>query len=513
MIQQKFPHYKSSSDMLDWFQTFPINPEAQDLTQFPTPLGINVLNFIKPFLQNFYPGHATHTSTIPQQPICNSFNNLLQNMILQKPQFLFDIIYQNTSNTSSFNSNISSELLLFTFKNILSNFTTVLFTSLNYKKIFHSHYFLPPHYISQRAHIAINLARLHLFLHNKYQTINYTQFYLDLDLKPIRLSLHFDTIHHNSNSILLEIKHDSKYNIYITFNIDPQYFLQTFRIPSFKTYCAPLDVWFTKFYNIYKKQFSYINQQKVYNYIKFQTIIFLSNNLKQLLPNSYQPTSINSLQECTDISIKAALYHLHTCTNSTCNILSNNTAHTFYNLTSFFFKQSFTQFPTTLKYTNPNLDFSSFEPNQSLSATFFKPFPFKSLKELAHQAEQQFIQLNNTATNFKRETSFFYTFFQQFLKQAAINDNISNLNLKNALQHTFSISTNPYHFANIIAYFNIIQFSTHSISLIFSEYYQSNLPQAIKYISKKLLIPTINTDLFLSNFQIPEIPDSLFLSS
>ena len=79
--------------------------------------------------------------------------------------------------------------------------------------------------------------------------------------------------------------------------------------------------------------------------------------------------------------------------------------------------------------------------------------------------------------------------------------------------NTHFLFLQPYHFANIIAYFNIIQFSTHSISLIFSEYYQSYLPQAIKYISKKLLIPTINTDLFLSNFQIPEIPDSLFLSS
>ncbi|CAG8811394.1 45785_t:CDS:1, partial [Gigaspora margarita] len=158
MTQQRFPHYQLSSKTLDWFQAFPINKEAQDQTQFPTPLGIQVLNFIKPFLQNFYPGKAIHTSITQQQSNCNNFNDLLQNMILQKPQFLLDIIYQNTSNTLSYNPNISSELLLFTFKNILSNFTTVLFTSLNYKKIFHSHYFLPPHSTSQRAHIAINLA-------------------------------------------------------------------------------------------------------------------------------------------------------------------------------------------------------------------------------------------------------------------------------------------------------------------------------------------------------------------
>ena len=288
------------------------------------------------------------------------------------------------------------------------------------------------------------------------------------------------------------------------------FFLQTFCILSFKTYCVLLDIWFSKFYNSYKKQFLYINQQKVYNYIKFQTTTFLSNKLKQLLPDSYQPTSINSLQERTKTSTKAALYHLYTCINPTCNIFPNDIEHTFYNLTSFFFKQSFSQFPSITK---PTLNFSIFKPNQFLLATFFKPFLFKSLKELAHKAEEQFIQLNNTRPNPKCESSFFYTFLQKFLNQAALNDNIINFNLKNTLQHTFSISTNSYYFANIITYFNIIQFSTHPISSIFSQYYQSYLPQAIQYISKKLQIPTINTDLFFSNFQIPEIPDSLFLSS
>ena len=104
-------------------------------------------------------------------------------MILQKPQFLTEFIYQNLLNTQY--TNILYNYFLLTFRNILFNFTTVFFTQLNYKKIFYSHYLLPPHSITKRFQIAINLARLHLFLYNKYKTINYTKFSKDLDLKLI----------------------------------------------------------------------------------------------------------------------------------------------------------------------------------------------------------------------------------------------------------------------------------------------------------------------------------------
>jgi len=63
-----------------------------------------------------------------------------------------------------------------------------------------------------------------------------------------------------------------------------------------------------------------------------------------------------------------------------------------------------------------------------------------------------------------------------------------------------------------MAYFDIIQFSNTPISELQFKYYQSYLPQAMQYISKKLNIPKISTDLFLPQFKVPEIiPNSLFL--
>ncbi|CAG8810715.1 12587_t:CDS:1, partial [Gigaspora margarita] len=56
MSQRRFPHHILIPDStIDWFQTFPIVKEVENQNQFPTPLGTQVLDFIKPFLQNFYP--------------------------------------------------------------------------------------------------------------------------------------------------------------------------------------------------------------------------------------------------------------------------------------------------------------------------------------------------------------------------------------------------------------------------------------------------------------------------
>ena len=425
-------------------------------------------------------------------------------MISSKPQFLSEFIHQNKSNILS--TSISPNYLLVIFKDILLNFTTTFFTKLNYQKIFHSHYFSSPNSLSKRSQIAINLARLHLFLKNQYQTINYQKFYTDLNLKPIRMILHFNTILNNTNLLSLKIKNDSKYNIYIIFDISSQSFLQTFYIPSFNSYKTPFDEWFPKFFNSYKKQFLHINEQKVYNFIKYHIITYLTAKLKKLLPSSYQFPTVNSLKERTAASIKASLYHIHTCTGKTCNILSNNTPHTHHNLTSYYFHNSFSN------YIYPYLDFFIFHLNQLSAATFTKPFPFKLFKTLAYSAEQKFIQLNNTHTNPKWQTFFYYTYFKYFLQIAVKNDNITDTTLKNALQTTISKTTDPHIIAKILAYFDTIHFLNTSISQIKSKYHQSYLLQAIQYITKKLQIPKISTDLFFPQFIIPDIPESLFLS-
>ncbi|CAG8647354.1 24160_t:CDS:1, partial [Gigaspora margarita] len=217
----------------------------------------------------------------------------------------------------------------------------------------------------------------------------------------------------------------------------------------------------------------------------------------------------------TAASIKAALHHIYTCNEHTCKILPINTPHTLRNLTTFYFHNSYTN------QIYPYLNFSIFQQNQPLAATFTKPFPLKSFKELAQTAEQKFTQLNNTITNPKRETFFYYTYFKYFFHFAIKNDNIIDSNLKSALQNTFLKTTDPHFLAKIIAYYDIIQFTNTSISQIKTKYHQSYLPQALQYISKKLQIPKISIDLFLSpptvstapeSFNIPDIPDSLFLA-
>src|ERR1041385_1777144 len=163
MSQRRFPHHLSKHDptsftnnTLDWFQAFPINTEAEKQTEFPTPLGTQILDFIKPFLLNFYPGRIIQPEAPNQQATKSNFDDLLQHMASQQSQFLTNFIHQNLINNN--NTNISSNYLLFIFRDILSNFTTVLFTKLNYKKIFYSNYFLLSYSIPKCFQIAINLA-------------------------------------------------------------------------------------------------------------------------------------------------------------------------------------------------------------------------------------------------------------------------------------------------------------------------------------------------------------------
>src|SRR5689334_7449728 len=148
MSQRRFPHHLSKHDptslinnTLDWFQAFTINNEAEKQTEFPTPLGTQILDFIKPFLSNFYPGRIIQPEAPNQQATKSNFDDLLQHMVSQQPQFLTNFINQNIINDN--NTNISPNYLLFILRGILSNFTTILFTKLNYKKIFHLNYFLP----------------------------------------------------------------------------------------------------------------------------------------------------------------------------------------------------------------------------------------------------------------------------------------------------------------------------------------------------------------------------------
>ena len=58
MSQRSFPHHSitqvttnATENLLDWFQTYPINTKNQNQVQFFTSFSLQVLDFIKLFLQ------------------------------------------------------------------------------------------------------------------------------------------------------------------------------------------------------------------------------------------------------------------------------------------------------------------------------------------------------------------------------------------------------------------------------------------------------------------------------
>ena len=161
-------------------------------------------------------------------------------MANDKSEFLTDFI---NSHNPSLDKTISYPFQVYhnTLKNLLKNFTTTLFTKLNYAKIFRSHYSILSYSTFNRNKVAINLARLHLYLYDKYQTIDYSKFIEDLDLKPIMASLNYTIIYDKPNTSLFNIQSNSRFNIHITLNIPTTDFQTTFEIPSLKP--------FTKIFN------------------------------------------------------------------------------------------------------------------------------------------------------------------------------------------------------------------------------------------------------------------------
>ncbi|CAG8766008.1 13418_t:CDS:1, partial [Ambispora leptoticha] len=96
---------------------------------------------------------------------------------------------------------------------------------------------------------------------------------------------------------------------------------------------------------------------------------------------------------------------------------------------------------------------SIFSSNQFHTATFSTAFLFKDLYNFANQAEQEFIILNQklikpnksklSETNLQTSSSkqisfFFYNYLKAYLKFVATNEQITNLNLKDALNKLFS---------------------------------------------------------------------------
>ncbi|CAG8472572.1 6724_t:CDS:2 [Gigaspora margarita] len=328
-----------------------------------------------------------------------SFNYLLKITAQKCPEFLIDFIKKFNPDLDPL-FNLPFTAIQTTLKNLLTKFTQVFFTKLNYAHILRSHYSIPLYTAANRNKVAINLARLHLFLYNRYQTIHYQNFIQDLDIKPIRLTLKYNILVDEPNKPLFDIYNDRRFNIFVTLNLPKQRFLETFRIPSLKPYLNSFKEWYEKFFEAYSKQFEKINKTKVFNFIKYDIATKLSEDCKALLLSDFTISEISSFQECKDNLSKAALFHLHTCTDK---------------------------------------DY------QKLHATFSKPFPLSSFQELADQANQNYIKLNpNTTSSPQHITFYLYTYLKEYFHQAAKNDNIYDFDLDAALTKLISTTSDPH---------------------------------------------------------------------
>ena len=72
----------------------------------------------------------------------------------------------------------------------------------------------------------------------------------------------------------------------------------------------------------------------------------LIEECKKLLSTSYSlPDSLLTLKECSNATFKAALYHIHLCTNKSCDLLPKLTEHNLENISKFYFSNSFKTHP------------------------------------------------------------------------------------------------------------------------------------------------------------------------
>ena len=105
---------------------------------------------------------------------------------------------------------------------------------MNYGEIFASPITIPPHKIQNRLQICLNMARLHLYLTNNFQTINYTKFSEDFKLRPKRFKINSIIKYFDQGKEYFTISSDLRFNIKVLFNFPKTLFLDNFNIPSLK---------------------------------------------------------------------------------------------------------------------------------------------------------------------------------------------------------------------------------------------------------------------------------------
>ena len=238
------------------------------------------------------------------------------------------------------------------------------------------------------------------------------------------------------------------------------------------------------------------------NYIKHQIYLQFSSYQKKLLPDSFEYLNPTSLQDRSKQSTKATLFHLHTCefdTTQTCPLISANQKHDFSTISKIIFKNSYIRFPVTSKMDidgddtkpriiHPTLNCEIFDKNQKHEASFKIPTPIPLFNELADKAEKEFMSLNNSITNIKWRTYYFYTYFKAFLSAASRNDSISELSQHDAIIKVTQNPIDTHYLARILTFYYISHQNPISLPQIHSKYKTTFYPQAQQIIYDKFKI-------------------------
>ena len=113
-------------------------------TKLNNTIAQQLFNFIKPYLIDIYPGKITQAASEKTPESKLNYKYLVKTLAGKRPKFLTDLIYEANPSVDR-SISIPFELIHSTFISLLQEFTTTLFTQLNYPRIFVSYDSIPPY--------------------------------------------------------------------------------------------------------------------------------------------------------------------------------------------------------------------------------------------------------------------------------------------------------------------------------------------------------------------------------
>ncbi|KAF0545004.1 hypothetical protein F8M41_002468 [Gigaspora margarita] len=143
---QKPKQLRDTLNNLDWFQEYPVTPKIEQNIKFSNTLAYQILDFVKPHLIDVYPGKITRPATNKTRESKFNYKYLIKAMASKRPKFLTDLIYESNSSIDK-SITILFDFIHSIFVDLLKEFTTSLFTQINYPKILSFYNSIPPYSI------------------------------------------------------------------------------------------------------------------------------------------------------------------------------------------------------------------------------------------------------------------------------------------------------------------------------------------------------------------------------